>query len=111
MLYHCLTIPEKFIWQRRENSFPFATQLQRLQISTDESPAYSKDRVYPSNKPTPWQLQLQPTQQQPKPNFVTLRHPYYPTLLPATATTFVGAALAAAAASASHAPPPTAKPT
>ncbi|KAL2460647.1 Uncharacterized protein Adt_44067 [Abeliophyllum distichum] len=43
----------------------------QLNSGDSKSPAHSKYRVYPSIKPTLQRPQLQSTQQQPKPNFVT----------------------------------------
>ncbi|KAL2528864.1 Uncharacterized protein Fot_21465 [Forsythia ovata] len=81
--------------------FLFATQFRRLQISTGESPAYSKYRVYPSIKPTA-ATTTNPAVTKTK----------FCTPPSTTATTSIGAAsTVAAAASASHAPPPTAQPT
>ncbi|KAL2549062.1 Uncharacterized protein Fot_10592 [Forsythia ovata] len=88
--------------------FPFAVQFWRLQISTGKSPTYSKYRVYPSIKRTPRLPQLQPTQQQPKPNFVT---PYVTPTIQTPPPTTAGAASTATTTSTSHAPPPTAQPT
>ncbi|KAL2488169.1 hypothetical protein Fot_02886 [Forsythia ovata] len=77
---------------------------------TEESPTYSKYRVYSSIKPIPRRPQLQPTQQQPKPNFVTPCATHIvQTPPPTTVTTSTDAASTDVAAFVSHAPHPTAQ--
>ncbi|KAL2559891.1 Uncharacterized protein Fot_04630 [Forsythia ovata] len=104
-LFYNFQFWRKTIWQRGFSicsSIPTTPNLHRrisgvLQI-------YS----IPSIKRTPRLPQLQSTQQQPKPNFVT---PYVTPTVQTPSPTTAGAASTAAATSTSHAPPPTSQPT